>query len=72
MKYFDQEAAAIKEAMHNNHSKEGFQLLQKWYKQHSVVKLLMSHQWLTTVANTWEELYKWKGTHLNSSTWRRH
>jgi Reverse transcriptase (RNA-dependent DNA polymerase)/Endonuclease/Exonuclease/phosphatase family len=60
MKFFDDEAAAIEHATANQQPKEGFQLLQKWYKRRSGVRLAMSHQKLTTVANTWAELYKAK------------
>jgi hypothetical protein len=60
MKFFDEEEAAVEQAAANQQSKEGFQMLQKWYKQRSGVCLAMSHQRLTTVANTWAELYKVK------------
>jgi hypothetical protein len=56
MKFFNEEAAEIKQAVANQQSKEGFQLIQKWYRRHSGVHLTMSHQRLTTVANTWSEL----------------
>jgi exonuclease III len=59
MEYFEAEAQAIENAMANDKSsKSGFQMLQKWYKRKSGVRLPMSHQKLKTVSDTWEALYR--------------
>jgi hypothetical protein len=59
---FDNEARLIKDTMMNNDisAKNGFQLLQKWYKQQCSVKLPMSHSKLEMVATSYEEPKKQK------------
>lgn len=58
MERLDQEAKAIEAAMDEQpDGKVGFQILHKWYKRRSGVKLPMSHQVLTDVSREWTGLY---------------
>jgi hypothetical protein len=43
--------------MENNNSKAGFQIMQKWYKKKSGIKLPMSHHHLATVSTEYTALY---------------
>jgi exonuclease III len=57
MKRFDAEASLIEAAIEGNRTKEGFQMLSKWYKRAAGVQLPMSHQRLSTVSTEYTALY---------------
>jgi exonuclease III len=57
MQWYDDEAKLIEEAMAQNDSKAGFQLMQKWCKKKSGVQLPMSHRRHTTVSTKYTALY---------------
>jgi hypothetical protein len=57
MKRIDTEAALIEAAIEGNRTKEGFQMLSKWYKRTSGVQLPMSHQRLSNVSTEYTALY---------------
>jgi exonuclease III len=60
LKKMDDDAKLIEETMGNNCTKEGFQILQKWYKRRAGVRLPMSRRVLTNVATEWSNLYSEK------------
>jgi hypothetical protein len=60
MRQMDEVAELIEKVMAGKDSKMGFQVLQKWYKRKSGMRMPMSHQQLSKVSDEWMELYRSK------------